>query len=170
MWVTELAIIVEEIKEILSNRHFVMGVGGQVAGNFALGGLAEWFPTYLLRYDGAGVSLAGLIVGGATVAGGVLGNVIGAKVADYFQFKVKSAYFLIPALFMIPAGICLLLAVNISDNLIVTSALLFACEVFIWTYLAPISALCINVIRPDLRARSCGKRVYPDVPIGFAIF
>ena len=41
------------------------------------GGLAEWYPTYLLRYSGASLDQAGLLVGVATVLGGIGGNVLG---------------------------------------------------------------------------------------------
>jgi predicted component of type VI protein secretion system len=44
------------------------------------------------------------------------GNILGAKVADYYLYKVKSSYFLIPALFTIPAALFLLLAVNVSGS------------------------------------------------------
>jgi MFS transporter, Spinster family, sphingosine-1-phosphate transporter len=156
-WKAEVKVLLDELKEILSNKHFMFALGGQTAGNFALGGLAEWFATYLLRFENADISTAGLIAGAATVVGGLAGNIIGAKVADYFQPKVKSAYFLIPALFTIPAAVFLLLAVNISNNLGAVTVLLFIAEIFTWTYLAPISALSINVMRPELRARSCGE-------------
>ena len=47
--------------------------------------------------------LSGLLVGAATVIGGIGGTVLGAKVSEYFLKRVKSAFFLVPALFTIPA-------------------------------------------------------------------
>lgn len=150
---------IEDSKVILGNLHFTLALGGLVANNFALGGLAEWMDTYLLRYENASLSDAGLIVGAATIIGGIGGNLIGSKIADYYQPKIKSAYFLIPGIFSIPSGILLLFAVNISDNFALVSILLLLAEISVWTYLAPISALSITVIPPRLRARSCGKEM-----------
>ena len=45
------------------------------------GGLAEWMATYLLRYNGVSVSVAGLAVGAATVIGGLGGTILGSKVS-----------------------------------------------------------------------------------------
>ena len=41
------------------------------------GGLADWYPTYLLRYTNATIDQAGLVVGAATVIGGIGGNILG---------------------------------------------------------------------------------------------
>ena len=41
------------------------------------GGLADWYPTYLLRYTNATIDQAGLIVGAATIIGGIGGNILG---------------------------------------------------------------------------------------------
>ena len=144
----------------MTNPHFLAALGGQVANNFALGGLADWYATFLLRYEDASVESAGLIVGAATIVGGIGGNILGSKLADYYRPKVKSSYFLIPALFTIPATLFLFLAINIKHNLGGSSALLFATNIMIWTYLAPISAIGINVIPPHLRSRSCGLLIF----------
>ena len=39
--------------------------------------MAEWYPTYLLRYTTATIGQSGLVVGAATVVGGIVGNVLG---------------------------------------------------------------------------------------------
>ena len=49
----------------------------QLTINCIGGGLADWYPTYLLRYTGATVDGAGLLVGAATVLGGIGGSIIG---------------------------------------------------------------------------------------------
>ena len=48
-----------EIKEILTNRYFLLATLGLCANNFALGGLAEWLATYLLRYENVSLDAAG---------------------------------------------------------------------------------------------------------------
>lgn len=158
----EMKLAWDEVITILSNKHYLCCVLGCTASNFALGGLADWFPTFLVRYaPGATIASSGLITGAATIIGGILGNILGAKVSDYYvDRKVKSAYFLIPALFTIPGGIFLFLAINIHNNLVLLSFFIIISEIAIWTQLAPISTISISVIPPHLRARSCGLLIF----------
>jgi MFS family permease len=101
----ELKVFMSEMGEILANKHFTLCVLGYAANCFAGGAMADWFPVFLLRYCKASVAEAGLVVGAATIVGGIGGNILGAKISDYFLHRVKSAYFLIPALFTIPTGL-----------------------------------------------------------------
>ena len=149
-----------DVSEILRNKAFVCALAGQILNNFSLGGLADWMSTYLIRFQGADVASAGLIVGAATVVGGIGGNVLGAKVADYYRPRWKSAYFLVPALFVFPATLCMLLVVNIQHNMGAAATLLFFGNVLTWTYTAPISSVSITVIPPRLRATSCGVLIF----------
>lgn len=72
----------------MTNPHFVFALLGQCANNFALGGLSDWYATFLLRYaPDADLSTAGLVVGAATVVGGILGVLLGSKIADYCKDK-----------------------------------------------------------------------------------
>lgn len=112
----EFRIFVHDIYEILINPPYMYATAGLIASNFALGGLAEWLATFLLRYDGFTLDTAGLVVGAATVIGGIGGTLIGSKVSEHYKFRIKNTYFLIPALFSIPGAICVLFALNITTS------------------------------------------------------
>ena len=158
-----MAVLWLETREILINPHFMCATGGLVGLNFCLGGLAEWMGTFLLRYDNVSLDTAGLVVGAATVIGGIGGTVLGSKLSDIIDEKgYKNPYFLIPAVFTIPATILLFIVINISDFGVAVALLLIG-EVCMWTYTAPISAISISSIPPRLRSRSCGKFVGHDV-------
>jgi len=150
----------KDCEEVMTNKPFLVALAGQVANNFALGGLADWVSTFMIRYDGASVTSAGLIAGAATIVGGIVGNILGAKVADYYRPKVKNAYFLVPALFTIPATVLILLVVNVTNSLSAVIIFLFLGNVLVWTYTGPISAIAISVIPPRLRARSAGLLIF----------
>jgi len=167
-WWIDTKVAVGDLMQILSNKHFIFAMLGQAANNFALGGLADWYATFLLRYaPGATLSSAGLVTGAATIIGGIGGNILGAKVADYYLHKnVKSAYFLIPALFTIPATVFFMLAINVTSSYALMSFFIVVGEIFVWTQLAPISAISISVIPPHLRARSCGVLIFAQHIIG----
>ena len=93
----------------------------------------------MLRYLGTDVTTAGLLVGAATVVGGIGGTTLGAKVAEYYLRRVKSAFFLVPALFTLPAAALLLVALNVTSSLALTGALLILSQIMFWTATAPIS-------------------------------
>lgn len=163
---SEVSVACSEIMEILSNKHFMFATLGYSASNFALGGLAEWYPTFLIRYTSCSIDFAGLLVGGVTVIGGIFGTVLGSKVADYYKPRVKSSYFLIPALFTIPSALCLLLAINYTESLELEAFLLLVGEICVWTNNAPVAAVAIAVIPPHLRARSSGVLIFAQHILG----
>ena len=151
---------ISDLKVILSNKYYLLAVAGQVAGNFGLGGLADWMSPYLIRFHHSSVGEAGLILGAATIVGGIGGNILGSKVADVLLLRVKSSYFLIPALFTIPASASLLIVLNISQQKAFVYILVLFANVCIWTYIAPIYAVSMDVIRAPLRATSGGLLIF----------
>ena len=84
-----------------------------------------------------------------------MGTILGAKVAKQLEKRVKSAAYLIPACFTIPATVFLCLVINL-PNLSPESCfgLFIFFMIFVWTFLAPISAVSISVIPSRLRAFS----------------
>ena len=93
----------------------------------------------MLRYLGTDVTTAGLLVGAATVVGGIGGTTLGAKVAEHYLRRVKSAFFLVPALFTLPAAALLIVALNVTSSVALTGVLLILSQIMFWTATAPIS-------------------------------
>lgn len=150
-----------DVQAVLTNKVFMVATAGTVANNFALGGLAEWFPAYLTRFFDADIGEAGLVVGAATIVGGIGGCVLGAKTAQHYAPTVKSAFFLVSSIYTLPATIFLILLLNATSSNMVGVAyfLLLIAEIFVWTGMAPISTVAINAIPPNLRATSCGLSI-----------
>ena len=61
-------------RSLFSNRSFVMNTLAMAAMTFALGGLAQWMPTFLFREHGLDVAKANTIFGGITVLAGISGT------------------------------------------------------------------------------------------------
>jgi MFS family permease len=112
------------------------------------------YATFLYRYTSANLDTAGLAVGALTIVGGLGGNILGAKVADYFRPSVPNAYFLVPALFTIPGTVCLGLAVNMTQSFAINMVFLCLAQIFAWTSTAPMSSMSIASVPPPLRAKS----------------
>lgn len=145
-----------DFKQIIMNKYFLCSVIGSTANAFALGGLADWFPTFLVRYTDASISESGLVVGAATVIGGLLGTLVGSKTSIFFEKRIKNSYLMVPALYTIPATILLIVVINGTSDLGSAVAVLLIAEICVWTCLAPVSAISISCIEPSLRAKSCG--------------
>lgn len=162
----EFSKFLNELIQILKNKHYMLATAGLVASNFCLGGLAEWLATFLLRYDNVQLDTAGLVVGAATLVGGLVGTIIGSKLVEKYKNKIRNAEFFIPAMFCIPAAICLLLALNIENQFYLVVFLIFMSEIMVWIYIAPISSISISSIPPSLRARSCGFQIFMQHILG----
>ena len=76
---------------LLRNPYYLCGVLGQCLNTFGTGGMADWFPTWMQR-QGMSESGAGLGVGGITVVGGILGNILGPYLASKFHGTINNSY------------------------------------------------------------------------------
>jgi hypothetical protein len=134
---------------ILSNRHWALATLGLAANNFALGGLADWYATFALRYEGASLAEAGLVVGAVTVFAGIGGTVLGSKAAQAGEERGwRSAFLLVPALFTVPGALLLVLSISVDHDAPRAFFFLFLAETCVWTNLAPIST-----VRPSIRRK-----------------
>ena len=78
-----------EIYEIVSNPVFFLCVLGLAANNFALGGIADWITVFMERYQKASLEEAGLVVGAATVCGGIIGTYLGSVTTSYYDSRIN---------------------------------------------------------------------------------
>lgn len=146
--------------EIFSNMHWMLGTLGLAANSFAIGGFAEWYATLVVRVGGGDLGITGLVLGAASVVGGIGGSILGAKTAELWEAHVKSAYFMIPAAFTVPGALLAAAAVNFVQNLAIAYTLVVPAQLFFFTQTAPVSTATINVIPVHLRARSSGIQIF----------
>lgn len=145
-----------DLVEIFTSKEYAVGVLGLTLCNFALAGMTDWLPTFLYRYCSVGLNEAGVAVGGSVVIGGVMGTLLGAKSASHYELKVKSAFFFIPALYTLPASFFFFMIFNATADKYATYLYLFLSMVCVWTCIAPIGAVTVTVIRPELRTSAAG--------------
>lgn len=160
-----------DLLEILFNFRWLLATAGYVACSFAIGGMSDWSATFLYQYQGMGVALAGTVVSGATLLGGLGGTVLGAKVADAVAPRLSGdAYFLVPALFTLPAAVLLLLSINMPHGqagFVASSLVLF--EICFFTNVAPLNSISITAIPNHLRAKSSGLQILMTHVLGDVI-
>lgn len=151
--------LLNDLKVILTNPHYNLSLSGLIANLFAMGGLAEWFPTFLNRYSGMSISESGLVIGSCMVIGGIGGNMLGAKTTEYYHSKITNSHFFVSAIYTLPATVFLLIAINMTGTKSLTIICIFLGVICLFTNLAPMASLSITCIPPSLRARSCALQI-----------
>ncbi len=155
-------------RALLRNRSFLLIALVMSAMTFALGGLAAWFPTYLIREAGMGLGAANQMFGGVTVAAGVLGTLAGGWIGDRLQRRTQKAYLLV-------SGVGLLLGVPTSLLAIfhvarpAAPALIFVAELFLFLNTGPLNAVIVNVTRSAVRPRAFALNIFLIHVLGDAI-
>ena len=161
--------LLNNITIILRNRHYSIALAGMTSATFAMSGLADWMSTYIVRYEGSSIAEAGLLLSAITIVGGIGGNILGAKVTVSCNSIVKSASYLIPALFAFPAALCFLILINTSDQKGLVYTVGFLGSIFAYTYLAPSTTLLNNVVSPHIRSTAGALSSFFTIILGAAL-
>ena len=158
----------EALSSLGKNRTYVLAVAGYAAVTFAAGGMAEWFPAFLMRYRSMDVAEAGSLVGTVTVAGGLGGTLLGGLLADRLGRWTKNPYLALSGLSMIPSAVFAALAIVVQTKLAV-GACIFLAQFFLWFYNGPINTVIVNAVKSSMRARAFGLSTLAIHLLGDAI-
>ncbi|CAE6959208.1 spin [Symbiodinium natans] len=157
---------------LLSNPFFLYCTLGSVAISFAVGGLTEWYPTFLVRYTDLSMGTSGLVLSGSCVISGFGGTILGSKVADSVARRYPAlgskAYFLVPACFMVPGTVLIAAGVNVLEPWVLVLSLVLG-QTFFFCYQAPIAALSMSVIPVHSRARGSSLQILLGHALGDVI-
>ena len=113
-------------RSMFSNLHFLTAAAVGSMSVFAESSAADWFPTFLQRFDGQNVQAAGLECACAAMLGAFLGSSIGAKATKAFDSYTKNVELLAPALGIVASSwacvICLDLRIHSAVVIVVLAA------------------------------------------------
>lgn len=142
-----------------SNRSFVVNTLAMAAMTFALGGLAQWVPTFLFRVHHLDVGTANTLFGGITVVAGIGGTLAGGWLGDYVQKKTPKGYLLVSGWgFLIGAPVAAY-ALH-TPSLTLCMAAMFVAEFFLFFNTGPLNTVIINVVAPGLRAMAFAVNIF----------
>lgn len=153
---------------LFSNRPFIINTLAMTAMTFAMGGLAQWVPTYLYRIHGLDLVAANTYFGGITVLAGITGTLIGGWLGDYFQQKTPKGYLLVSGwgfLFGAPIAVYALVTPILSSCL----AAIFFAEFFLFLNTGPLNTVIVNVTHPSVRAGAFAVNIFIIHALGDAI-
>ncbi|MBP1728722.1 MAG: rane protein, major facilitator superfamily [Deltaproteobacteria bacterium] len=152
----------------LKNRSFVLNTLAMTAMTFAMGGMAQWMPTFLHRVHGLGVERGNLLFGGLTVVAGIIGTLAGGWLGDYFQRRRPDGYLLVSGwgfICGIPATMVALTAADLTTAL----AGMFLAELCLFLNTGPLNTVIVNVTRHDMRAMAFAANIFVIHALGDAI-
>ncbi len=153
---------------LLKNRSFVLNTLAMTAMTFAMGGMAQWIPTFLNRVHGLSVARGNLLFGGLTVVAGIIGTLLGGWLGDHFQKKRPDGYLLVSGWGFILGIPAMLLALTAPD---LQSALsgMFLAELCLFLNTGPLNTVIVNVTRHDIRAMAFAANIFVIHALGDAI-
>lgn len=144
---------------LFRNRTFVLITLAMAVMTFAVGGLAQWLPTFFYRMHGLSVAKGSAIFGGITIIAGIGGTLAGGYLGDHFRkgssrgcLSVAAWGFLLSA----PALACSLMTPVLSLSL----ASLLIAEFFIFLYMGPLNKVIVNITEPKLRTAAFALNLF----------
>jgi len=155
-------------KALFKNRSFVWNTLAMTAMTFAIGGLAQWLPSFLHRVHSVDVARGNTLFGATTVVAGILGTLTGGWLGDRWQKKSAKGYLLISGwgfLLGTPFAVWAILAPGLTGCMI---AIFFA-EFFLFLNTGPLNTVIINVTDPAVRAMAFAVNIFFIHALGDAI-
>jgi len=154
--------------ELLKTKSYLVNCLAMTGMTFAVGGLAAWVPTYLVRVRGMGLAEANLVFGLLTLVSGLGGTMAGGWLGDRLLPRVPTAYFLVSGVGLALSVPCAAAVILLEDRTWVLIAI-FLAEVFIFLNTGPLNAIIANVSRAGVRATAYAVNIFVIHALGDAI-
>ena len=152
----------------LFNRSFITNTMAMAAMTFALGGLAQWLPTFLYRIHHLDVARGNILFGGVTVLAGISGTLAGGWLGDHFQKKSKKGYLMVSGWgFLI--GTPLTAYAFITPSLFSCMTAIFFAEFFLFLNTGPLNTVIVTITKPNIRAMAFAVNIFLVHAFGDAV-
>ena len=153
---------------LFRNRSFVCNTLAMAAMTFAIGGLAQWIPSFLYRVHALDVVKANTLFGATTVLAGILGTLAGGWLGDRWQKKSGKGYLLVSGwgfLIGAPFAAWAILA----PGLAACMTAIFIAEFFLFLNTGPLNTVILNVTNPAVRAMAFAVNIFFIHALGDAV-
>jgi MFS transporter, Spinster family, sphingosine-1-phosphate transporter len=153
---------------LFKNRSFVCNTLAMAAMTFAIGGLAQWIPSFLNRVHFLDVAKGNMLFGATTVLAGILGTLAGGWLGDRWQKKSGKGYLLVSGwgfLIGTPFAVWAILAPGLNSCM----SAIFIAEFFLFLNTGPLNTVIINVTDPAVRAMAFAVNIFFIHALGDAV-
>ncbi|KAF0216329.1 MAG: major facilitator superfamily [Geobacteraceae bacterium] len=153
---------------LFRNRSFVCNTLAMAAMTFAIGGLAQWIPSFLYRFHSLDVEKGNTLFGATTVLAGILGTLAGGWLGDRWQKRSGKGYLLVSGwgfLIGTPFAAWAILAPGLTSCM----SAIFIAEFFLFLNTGPLNTVIINVTDPAVRAMAFAVNIFFIHALGDAV-
>jgi len=153
---------------LFRNRSFVCNTLAMAAMTFAIGGLAQWIPSFLNRVHALDVSKGNMLFGATTVLAGILGTLAGGWLGDRWQKRSGQGYLLVSGwgfLIGTPFAVWAILASDLTSCM----TAIFMAEFFLFLNTGPLNTVILNVTVPAVRAMAFAVNIFFIHALGDAV-
>jgi MFS family permease len=153
---------------LFKNRSFVCNTLAMAAMTFAIGGLAQWMPSFLYRVHSLDVAKGNTMFGATTVLAGILGTLAGGWLGDRWQKKNGKGYLLVSGwgfLIGTPFAAWAILATDLTSCI----TAIFIAEFFLFLNTGPLNTVIINVSNSSVRAMAFAVNIFFIHALGDAV-
>lgn len=160
------------IRQLSQNRTYLLSITAQTLITFGVGGMADWFPTWLKRVHHMSTGEAGVLVGMVTCVGGIVGTLMGSHVADRLVGVIHNSYFFVCATTAFVATVLLASAVLLpgaNQSLPFVITMVAFGEIFLWCFQGPSNAEIANSVTDEQRVRAFALLILCQHAFGDAI-
>ncbi len=149
----------EGVRRIFRTPAWRINTVGTTLMTFAMGGIAFWMPTYLIREQGMDEGAGNMIFGGITVVAGLLATLIGGTLGDRAFAKRQGGYFSVSGMGLL-LGAPFALAMPFMPNTTAVFACAFVAEFLLFLNTGPLNAALVACVPASLRARAFAVNVF----------
>jgi len=135
---------------------------------FAIGGLAQWIPSFLYRVHAVDLAKGNTLFGATTVLAGILGTLAGGWLGDYWQKRNGKGYLLLSGwgfLIGTPFAVWALLA----PGLVSCMSAIFLAEFFLFLNTGPLNTVILNVTNPAIHSMAFAMNIFFIHALGDAV-
>jgi MFS family permease len=165
---TKFALMPAGYAALFRNRSFVCNTLAMAAMTFAIGGLAQWIPSFLYRIHSLDVAKGNTLFGATTVLAGILGTLAGGWLGDRWQKRSGKGYLLVSGwgfLLGTPFAAWAILAPGLTSCM----TAIFIAEFFLFLNTGPLNTVIINVTNPAVRAMAFAVNIFFIHALGDAV-
>ncbi|MDB4931472.1 MAG: hypothetical protein JWM10_3956, partial [Myxococcaceae bacterium] len=142
--------LLDTLRALARNREYVVTVAGTVAYTFALGGLAQWMPTYLISVRHMDGAAANTVFGALTVLSGLLGTLLGGWLGERLRGRVRHPYLLLSGVSTLLAVPFAILSFTLADPTQRWAAV-FVAETLVFLCTGPANTVLVDCVPAAMR-------------------
>jgi MFS family permease len=143
---------------LVKNGAFLTATLGMAMYTFAVGGLQQWIPTFLVRLRHVPVDKAGIIFGGMAGFNGIVATLLGGWIGDRLLKRYFGAYYTFSGIAMFAAVPLMVATVYVTGKYMFAS--MFLAIFFLLVGTAPSNAALVNSVAPGIRSSALAVNIF----------